>query len=297
MPAAFESGADTTFVVLDAQERQGAGQLKSKLEAKSVVAIAEDWLLDLPLLRARDELVWDEPRARVQRSSSLTYGQLVLSESLEAPRLERPEERDEAARILLKSVLGLTPEALASSDPKSLAQRFGQRKLAEEEAIETAIARAALVDPNAASRLASALAEILAGKLSAGEAREVDWPSALLAALLPPEQSHLAEKLAPTHVALPSGRRARVNYRLGQAPWVESRLQDFFGMRSGPAILNGKLPLALHLLAPNQRAVQITTDLAGFWVRHYPQIRRELSRRYPRHKWPEDPLNSGEGER
>ena len=60
-------------------------------------------------------------------------------------------------------------------------------------------------------------------------------------------------------------------------------------MATGPAVARGRVPLVLHLLAPNQRAVQITTDLAGFWERHYPAIRRELARRYPRHAWPEDP--------
>jgi ATP-dependent helicase HrpB len=64
-------------------------------------------------------------------------------------------------------------------------------------------------------------------------------------------------------------------------------MQDFFGMRQSPQI-NGR-PLVAHLLAPNQRPVQITQDLAGFWERHYPAIRRELMRKYPRHKWPEDP--------
>jgi ATP-dependent helicase HrpB len=72
---------------------------------------------------------------------------------------------------------------------------------------------------------------------------------------------------------------------------VASRLQDFFGMREGPRVGGGRAALVLHLLAPSQRPVQVTTDLAGFWQRHYPQVRRELSRRYPRHAWPEDPLN------
>jgi len=79
-----------------------------------------------------------------------------------------------------------------------------------------------------------------------------------------------------------------VQYVAGQPPWIESRLQDFFGMQAGPSVCSGRVPLTLHLLAPNQRAVQVTADLAGFWERHYPSIRRELQRRYPRHAWPED---------
>jgi ATP-dependent helicase HrpB len=67
-------------------------------------------------------------------------------------------------------------------------------------------------------------------------------------------------------------------------------LQDFFGLRETPRVARGKISLVLHLLAPNQRPVQMTADLAGFWERLYPQVRRELSRRYPRHRWPENPL-------
>ena len=62
-------------------------------------------------------------------------------------------------------------------------------------------------------------------------------------------------------------------------------------MRETPRIANGTVPLVVHLLAPNQRPVQTTTDLAGFWQRLYPEVRRELSRRYPKHAWPEDPYS------
>jgi ATP-dependent helicase HrpB len=98
--------------------------------------------------------------------------------------------------------------------------------------------------------------------------------------------------MAPERISLPSGRQLKVHYGRSKPPWVESRLQDFFGMAKGPTVLGGRVPLVIHLLAPNQRAVQITDDLAGFWSRHYPAIRRELSRKYPRHAWPDDPLTS-----
>jgi ATP-dependent helicase HrpB len=80
-----------------------------------------------------------------------------------------------------------------------------------------------------------------------------------------------------------------VSYALDQPPWIASRLQDFFGLAEGPRICGGALPLTLHLLAPNQRAVQVTSDLASFWRVHYPALRRQLMRRYPRHAWPESP--------
>ena len=101
--------------------------------------------------------------------------------------------------------------------------------------------------------------------------------------------SRLLNEIAPSRIRLPNGRQTNVNYELGKPPWIASRLQDFFGMRETPRIANGKVSLVVHLLAPNKRPVQTTTDLTGFWQRLYPQLRRELGRRYPKHAWPENP--------
>lgn len=96
----------------------------------------------------------------------------------------------------------------------------------------------------------------------------------------------------PSHVNLAGGRRLEVQYSSAAPPHVASWLQDFFGSAHGPTLLSGRLPLVLHLLAPNRRPVQVTTDLQSFWDVHYPALRRQLMRRYPRHDWPEDPVNA-----
>jgi len=124
--------------------------------------------------------------------------------------------------------------------------------------------------------------------ISLAEVRELDW-RAVFVQQLSPEQRRELERQAPEQIVLLGGRRVRVMYARGQAPFIAARLQDFFGMQAGPAILSGRVPLTLHLLAPNQRAVQITADLAAFWQRDYASLRRELSRRYPRDAWPEEP--------
>jgi ATP-dependent helicase HrpB len=111
---------------------------------------------------------------------------------------------------------------------------------------------------------------------------------AALRARLPPAQTRLVAEMAPERVTLRGGRAPVVDY--GDPPSIASRLQDFFGMTRTPTVAGGRVPLVLHLLAPNGRDVQVTADLAGFWHKHYPAIRKELSRRYPRHRWPEDPL-------
>jgi ATP-dependent helicase HrpB len=107
---------------------------------------------------------------------------------------------------------------------------------------------------------------------------------------MPPAARRLLDEIAPERLRLSRGRHTRVHYEAGQPPWVASRLQDFFGMSRTPAVARGAVPLVVRLLAPSQRPVQVTSDLAGFWQRLYPQLRKELARRYPKHAWPEDPL-------
>jgi ATP-dependent helicase HrpB len=94
-------------------------------------------------------------------------------------------------------------------------------------------------------------------------------------------------EVCPERITLPSGRTPSVEYKDGKPPFIESCLQDFCGLEESPKV--AAEPLVMHLLAPNKRAVQVTTDLPSFWRVHYPSIRKELSRKYPRHAWPEDP--------
>ena len=133
----------------------------------------------------------------------------------------------------------------------------------------------------------AALERACEGRTKLAELKDVNLGEAILSSLAPSHRA-LLEREAPEHITLPGGRTIPVNYDAGKPPWVESRLQDFFGMTKTPVVLGGRMPLTVHLLAPNMRAVQVTTDLAGFWERHYAGIRRELCRRYPRHSWPDD---------
>ena len=139
--------------------------------------------------------------------------------------------------------------------------------------------------------LAEAVSALCEGRRSFADLLAADLPSAIFGLLTPAQTRKLAE-IAPETVTLPGGRKVKVTYSDTAAPFVESRLQDFFGMRAGPTAALGRVPLVLHLLAPNHRAVQVTTDLTGFWDRHYPAIARELRRKYPRHAWPDDPLTA-----
>jgi ATP-dependent helicase HrpB len=100
------------------------------------------------------------------------------------------------------------------------------------------------------------------------------------------------DELAPTHVEVPSGSRVRLTWDPVEGPVLPVKLQELFGATDTPRIADGRVPVTLHLLSPARRPVQVTTDLAGFWERGYPEVRAELRGRYPKHPWPEDPLTA-----
>jgi ATP-dependent helicase HrpB len=106
-----------------------------------------------------------------------------------------------------------------------------------------------------------------------------DWLSA-------PQRSAL-DHYAPVRVALPDGRHTKVNYERGREPWLAARVQHLFGMQETPRVAGGKVAVIVHVLAPNQRPWQVTKDLKNFWATGYPQMRKDLARRYPRHDWRE----------
>lgn len=105
-------------------------------------------------------------------------------------------------------------------------------------------------------------------------------------------QREQLDALAPTHWAVPSGSRIPIDYSNPDAPTLSVRLQELFGLAETPRIGNGRVPLTLHLLSPAHRPVQVTRDLAGFWARSYFDVRKDLRGRYPKHHWPENPLEA-----
>ena len=111
-----------------------------------------------------------------------------------------------------------------------------------------------------------------------------------LLARLSATQRRALDELAPREVAVPSGSRLRIDYVDDNAPCIEVRLQEVFGLAATPRVGGGAVPVTFKLLSPAQRPVQITRDLAGFWQSSYLEVRKEMRGRYPRHHWPEDPL-------
>jgi ATP-dependent helicase HrpB len=135
------------------------------------------------------------------------------------------------------------------------------------------------------------LAPFLGGVRGERELQRLDIAAALKS-LIPPRLLALLEPLAPTHLAVPSGRRVALDYGPPEGPVLAVKLQELFGLGETPAVAGGRAPVLLHLLSPAGRPVQVTRDLRGFWAGAYPQVRAELRGRYPRHPWPDDPWNA-----
>lgn len=111
--------------------------------------------------------------------------------------------------------------------------------------------------------------------------------------LLTYEQQQAIDKLAPPHITVPTGSKIKVEYRQGaEQPILRVRLQECFGMKDTPRIDNGKKPVLMELLSPGFKPVQLTQDLHSFWEETYFEVRKELRRRYPKHSWPDNPLEA-----
>lgn len=269
---------DDLLCAVDVEERTGAAARRDgrAVCVRLAVGIRPEWLLDLAPdeLTERDELQWSADRQRVERWSRLLCGAIALEES----RQPAPPSA-EASRLLADAALANGRSGQEHADaPAGLQAKLEVLRQAFPEAGVPALdAQAWKAMVVAACEGITSLAELHASPI------EDRW-----LASLPASVARLLREEVPERIRLAGGRMVPLHYQTGQTPWIESRLQDFFGMPAGPSICRGRVPLTLHLLAPNQRAVQVTCDLANFWRQHYPSIRRELCRRYPRHPWPED---------
>ncbi len=119
--------------------------------------------------------------------------------------------------------------------------------------------------------------------------KELNLHSILLGLLSWKKQKEL-ERLAPERFSVASGSHVKLDYSPGQPPILAVRLQELFGQTETPTICDGRISVLLHLLSPARRPVQVTGDLASFWRNTYPQVKKELAGRYPKHYWPDDPL-------
>ncbi|MCO5067967.1 MAG: ATP-dependent helicase HrpB [Kiritimatiellae bacterium] len=236
-------------------------------------AVEAKWLRELFPSGFREEsvAVWDDTARRVYAERRLVFRDLIL----EASRSDQPPA-DAAAELLAERVLR------------------GELTLKQwDEAVEQWLLRAnslAAWCPELNLPIATAedrklmIANICHGAVSYKDIKERDvWP--FVHDWLNPAQRALLAKHAPERIALPNGRSAKIIYSGEAPPYFGATIQNLYGMNETPRIAMGRVPLTVHILAPSQRPVQITQDLVGFWRDHYPRVKQELQRKYPKHEW------------
>ena len=239
---------------------------------------------DIPeLIRSRDRVAWDSKAGaavaqRERRIGSLLVDARPLSEGI---REQLTQAICEAARKEGTAMLDFSDEV------GNL-----QRRVA---AVAAWHPELGLPDLSTEAVLATApdwLPPFVGRATTVTELKKIDLCAALWS-LLNYDQQQAVDRLAPTHITVPTGSRIRVEYRQGaEAPVLRVRLQECFGLTDTPRVDEGRRPVLMELLSPGYKPVQLTSDLRSFWSGTYFEVRKELRRRYPRHAWPDNPLEA-----
>ncbi len=226
-------------------------------------------------------VTWDARVRRVQAVERVTLGALTIEERA---------IRDADAELVRGAVLAHLAEIGVSAWPlTSGAQRLRERLVFAHHHLGADWPDVS--DTALQATAAQWLAPFLDGVRTWAQLESLDWHEAL-ASLAPWNQRSALDRLAPTHLEVPSGSRIAIDYSVPESPTLAVKLQEVFGWTSTPMLLDGRVPVTMELLSPAQRPVQVTRDLAGFWKSSYFEVRKELRGRYPRHPWPEDPLTA-----
>ena len=228
-----------------------------------------------------DSVRWDKREQAVLARRHTRFGALVLKDS----RLDTV-----AGDVVIEAQIAALAELTLGCLPWSLAARTLQQRV-QFVARHEGPPWPDLSDATLLDSLADWLAPYLAGMSRAAHWQKLDLAEILQNRLDWPLRQQL-DRLAPTHILVPSGTRIAVDYRDPAQPVLAVRLQEMFGLAQTPTMLDGKMPLLLHLLSPARRPVQVTRDLAGFWAGSYAAVKADLKGRYPRHHWPDNPLEA-----
>lgn len=261
------------FVAVDARHDPNSPTRQALVRIASEIRV--EWLSELfpSFITTSRVLRYDEDKRRVIGRVITSYHDLVLSESVDSS-----VDPTAAGRILGQALADRATELFEKDD--------ASRELLA----RVALLRDHLPEHDWPSFDPPMLRDIiLEGCSRCRSLDEVGELSNLLRLRLVYPLDRMLDEHAPTHLTLPSGRRHRIHYSRGAKPVLAVRLQELFGLAQTPTIAKGRLPLLLHLLGPNFRPVQVTEDLASFWKNTYPQVRKDLRARYPKHKWPEEP--------
>lgn len=233
-------------------------------------------------LNAHEIIEWDKRTRAVRMERALRLGALALDLG---PLVNADPQRIAAALIdgIRQAGIGCLPWSLS-------VRRWQERALFLRRVVGGEIDWPDVSDPALSDTLEHWLSPHLAGITRLAGLKAVDLFGAL-SGLLSWQQRRQLDEWAPTHIEVPSGSRIRVDYS-GEIPVLAVRVQEMFGCADSPRVAGGRQPVLVHLLSPAGRPVQVTQDLAGFWAGSYHDVKKEMRGRYPKHHWPDDPLNA-----
>jgi ATP-dependent helicase HrpB len=240
--------------------------------------VERDWLPP-ERITSRIEVTFDEQTERLAARKRTRFDDLVLDESH-----AHIADEGEAARVLAAAAAERLDKVLPPPDSEAGRYRTRVRCL-------RAWVPELKLPAFEATDLRELLEHLARGRRSLAELRNGPWPD-LLRGQLTYEQSRALEREAPERLEVPSGSHIRIEYEEGRPPVLAARIQELFGLTETPRLAGGRVKVLLHLLAPNYRPQQVTDDLGSFWKNTYPQVRKELRARYPKHSWPDDPLTA-----
>ncbi len=241
-------------------------------------AVERSWL-SAEHLESEVEVYFDDASGRVAARKRTNWNGLVLDDSQAALPAD-----EVVAPILARAAADHWEQAFPADDSALTSLVSRVRCLAE---WMPSLELPALDE----TKLKSLLSPLCYGRRSLADVRAAPWDDAVLGLLTWPQRQVL-DREAPERIEVPSGSRIAVAYEPGRPPVLAVRIQEVFGLLETPRIAGGRVPVLMHLLAPNMRVAQVTSDLASFWARTYALIRKDLRARYPKHAWPEDPYTA-----
>jgi ATP-dependent helicase HrpB len=228
-------------------------------------------------------LAWNPRAEQVEAKTQRRLWSLVLE--------EKPLKKPPAEAVVAAMIEGIRAMGLAALPWSDAARNLQARIAFLRRAGDTSHDWPDLSDAALLASLEGWLAPYLAGKTRRAHLADLDIHDALLARLDWKARRAL-DDLAPTHLTVPSGSRVPLDYQSGEVPVLAVRLQEMFGATDTPRLAGGKVQILLHLLSPARRPLQVTRDLKGFWEGSYRAVKAEMKGQYPKHYWPDDPLQA-----
>lgn len=262
---------------LDAGDRESLIRLAAPLTSQQLETTFA------PFIRETERIAWDSRSSAVTASRERWLGALKLEERM----LAQPDPQA-VRQAMLAGLRELGLDALPwTREARALQTRMEFARGADNRATK---AWPAVDEATLAGTLEAWLLPWLDGITRRDHLGRLDLVGILRGLLDWPQQQRLDE-IAPTHLEVPSGSRIPIEYG-PDGPVLSVRLQEVFGLTETPRLGGGAVPVTLHLLSPARRPVQVTRDLKSFWARGYAEVKKELKGRYPKHYWPDNPLEA-----